>query len=160
MMLKYSLILFFQTTTANFSLFPLLYREQETCVKVFLHLFYTMSCFYYHLNNGVAFGRHALGARRDGSLTLKRHKKYAQATKAEGVSKCYLNISNLTWAETLYLLISVTVFIFPYLLDALIDASLRPKVAFLPLLLYSVYCSCGNMYAFYALYRHYMISGV
>merc|ERR1719412_399930 len=36
----------FLTTIANFSLFPLLFREEETIVKVSLHCFYIVCCVY------------------------------------------------------------------------------------------------------------------
>ena len=126
-------------------MFPLLFREEETCVKVCLHLFYIACCIHYRGHSWFS-----------GVASRKRHRS-KQSNNSDEI-RFYSSCCNLKWIEIVYVLNSIIVFAFPYLMHFFVDVKQAEKFEFLPLLLYSVYCSCGNMYAFCMLYRNYLIT--
>ena len=101
-----TIILFnLQTTTANFSLFPLLFREEELLVKVFLHLFYFTCCAYYSLN------AHTFGVNTSKGLTIHRRTKKSQYTND---MKQASNMPISHTLEHIYLIGAILVFLLPY----------------------------------------------
>ena len=142
----------FQTTTANFSLFPLLFREEETLVKVFLHLFYITCCLYYSLNSSI-FGIHT------GSKTFMGHRRTMKLQQANtNDSKHISNMSIAQILEYIYLSGAIFVFAFPYVISRFMEADQVKKFAFLPLLNYSVFSACGNCYVIVRYYWTYLVT--
>ena len=142
----------FQTTTANFSLFPLLFREEETLVKVVLHLFYITCCMYYSLNSST-FGVNTV------SKAFTGHRKTMKFQYANTIdSKHISNMSIAHILEYIYLSCAIFVFAFPYVMSSFMDADQVKKFVFLPLLNYSVYSACGNCYVFVRYYWTYLVA--
>ena len=141
--------LLFQTTTANFSLFPLLYREQECLVKIFLHLFYASCCSYILSNSSL-----------EGQTWTKgptSHRKVKKSHHSNDLDQRLSHISIIQALETLYMIGSVAVFLFPYFISIYFDTELVKKYQFLPLLNYSIYCAFGNMYVLTRYYWNFVI---
>ena len=142
----------FQTTIANFSLFPLLFRDEETLVKVALHCFY-ITCSVY-CQNIVESNCYKSKPR---VFTTNRKGKTAQhSNTAKEVKVC--NLPLVRTLENVYLAGSIAIFIFPYLMEFLMDKTQLKKYTFLPLLNYSIYCALGNMYLFSKYYVEYILS--
>ena len=110
----------------NFSLFPLLFRVQETLLKVTIWLFHLAVCFYFKNQTSIKGKR-----RRDG----------------------------LRWFEQVYLLGLPLIFLFPTISD-LINPVILQKFQFLPLMMYSLYCSVGTVYCYANLYLNYVFSSL
>ena len=142
----------FQTTIANLSLFPLLFREEETIIKVSLHGFYIVCCIY--CQNRLEFNSH-----KSKSRVFSNNRKEKAAPVSSSTKEAIFSSLTLVRAlENIYLMGSILVFIFPYLMPSLMDRDQAEKFTFLPLLGYSIYCACGNMYLFSKYYWEYISS--
>ena len=123
-------------------MFPLLFREEESLVKVLLHLFYLICCLYWSFRSA-----------NQGHVNRK-HKK-SQPLKISD-EKLFCNVSISKLLESLYLFGAILVFSFPYLMTFLMGVERAKRFEFLPLLNYSIYCACGNVYVFVRYYCSYL----
>jgi len=135
------------STMANFSIFPLLFRNQETLVKLFLLLFHLCVCVYFNAQHKSVVKRRVGAAATIGG---------GGGGNGSGDSSNGAHLPK--WYEWLYVAGSVGVFAFPYVAGAIWCPSMLHKYEFLPLMLYSVYCTIGNIYAFSTLYLNFLFS--
>jgi len=142
----------FLTTLANFSLFPLLFREEETLVKVALHCFYITCCLCCQKKV------ESLGNKSKPRIFLTNRKGKATQNSIAIKEAQLFHVTVLQAVEYLYLAGSILIFIFPYLMTSIVEKEQVVKYKFLPLMNYSIYCACGNMYLFSKYYLEYIFS--
>ena len=70
----------------------------------------------------------------------------------------FFHVPVLQALEYAYLAGSILIFIFPYVMTSIVEKEQVAKYKFLPLLNYSIYCACGNMYLFSKYYLEYILS--
>lgn len=104
------------STVGNFSLFPLLYEDRETVIKILLTL------------GSLAIAYHT---------SEKRRKNWQRPLKL---------------IQKFYLFVLIPVFIVCHVLLPYLVASMP----FLPLMMYSVFCSVGILYEFCGMYSYFM----
>lgn len=142
----------FLTTIANFSLFPLLFRDEETLVKVALHCFY-ITCSVYCQN---IVESNCYKSKPKVFTTNRKGKALQHSNTAKEVK--VFNLPLVKTLENVYLAGSIAIFIFPYLMEFVMDKTQLKKYTFLPLLNYSIYCALGNIYLFSKYYVEYILS--
>ena len=85
------------------------------------------------------------------TILHKKVKKYPHSNDSDVKA-----FSFMTWIETVYLFGAVFVFLFPYFMFLFMTDGQKKKYEFLPLINYSIYCACGNMYIFVRYYWNYV----
>jgi len=134
------------TTLAHVSIFPLLFRVEETLVKVFLAIFHISVCLYVG----------SLESPNPGSVKKGRLSSQSKKSNIGGV---WQNIQKLFGlVQILYLTLgSIVVILFPAIFEFLMGntVGLQEKYQFLPLMAYSVFCAVGNVFIYFSVYFDY-----